>query len=42
MVNTLGLDDDLDINEVVANLETSFSIRFTDAEASAWRTVGDI
>jgi hypothetical protein len=41
-MNTLGLDDDLDSVEVVSNLETSFSIRFTDAEASAWRTVGDI
>jgi hypothetical protein len=42
MINTLGLDDDLDTVEVVSNLETSFSIRFTDAEISAWRTVGDI
>src|SRR5260370_30722052 len=42
MTNTLGLDDDLDAVEVFSNLETSFSIRFTDAEASAWRTVGDI
>ena len=41
-MNTLGLDDELDTVEVVLNLETSFSIRFTDAEASAWRTVGDI
>ena len=41
-MNTLGLDDDLDMVEAVANLETSFSIRFTDAEVSAWRTVGDI
>jgi hypothetical protein len=29
-------------SSLVANLETSFSIRFTDAEVSAWRTVGDI
>src|SRR5216683_94082 len=42
MVNTLGLDDDLDMVEVVSNLETSFSIRFTDAEVGAWRTVADI
>jgi hypothetical protein len=42
MVNTLGLDDDLDTVEVVSNLEKSFSIRFTDAEVSAWRTVEDI
>jgi hypothetical protein len=42
MMNTLGLDDDLDTIKVLSNLETSFSIRFTDAEVSAWRTVGDI
>jgi hypothetical protein len=42
MMNTLGLDDDLDTIEVVSNLETSFSVRLTDAEVSAWRTVGDI
>jgi hypothetical protein len=42
MMNTLGLDDDLDTVEVVSSLEISFSIRFTDAEASAWLTVGDI
>jgi hypothetical protein len=42
MMNTLGLDDDLDTVEVVSNLETSFGIRFTNAEISAWRTVGDI
>ncbi len=42
MMNTLGLDDDLDTVEVVLNLETSFGIRFTDAEIGAWRTVGDI
>ena len=42
MMNTLGLDDDLDTAEVVINLETSFSIRFTEAEVGAWRTVGDI
>jgi hypothetical protein len=41
-MNTLGLDDELDTVEVVLNLEASFNIRFTDAEASAWRTVGDI
>ena len=41
-MNTLGLDDDLDTVEVMCNLETSFSIRFTEAEFSAWRTVGDI
>lgn len=41
-MNTLGLDDDLDTFKVVSNLETSFGIRFTDAEGSAWRTVGDI
>jgi hypothetical protein len=42
MMNTLGLDDDLDTVYVVSNLETSFGIRFTEAEVSAWRTVGDI
>ncbi len=42
MMNTLGLDDELDTVEVLLNLETSFGIRFTDAEASVWRTVGDI
>src|SRR6266481_8998152 len=42
MMNTLGLDDDLGMVEVVINLETSFSIRFADAEVGAWRTVGDI
>jgi hypothetical protein len=42
MMNALGLDDDLDSVEVVINLETSFSIRFADAEVGAWRTVGDI
>jgi hypothetical protein len=42
MPTTLGLDDDLDPNEVVADLEVSFGFRFTDAEASACRTVGDI
>jgi hypothetical protein len=42
MMNTLGLDDDLDPVEVMYNLETSFGIRFTDAEVSAWQTVGDI
>lgn len=42
MMNTLGLDDELDTVEVVSSLETSFSIQFTVAEVSAWRTVGDI
>ena len=42
MMNTLGLDDDLDMVEVGSNLEASFSIRFTAAEFGAWRTVGDI
>src|SRR5215470_5013168 len=42
MTNTLGLDDELDPIETVSNLEIAFSIRFTEPEVSAWRTVGDI
>ena len=37
MMNTLGLDDDLDTVEVMYNLETSFSVRFTDTRRRAQR-----
>jgi hypothetical protein len=42
MPNTLGLDDDLDGNELISDIQVSFSIKFLDKEAEACRTVGDI
>jgi hypothetical protein len=42
MPNTLGLDDDLAPNELVAELEASFGFRFTNSELGSLRTVGDI
>lgn len=42
MPNTLGLDDDLDGNDLVDLVEKSFGIRFTNAEWETFRTVGDI
>ncbi len=42
MQNTLGLDDDLDPNELQNALKASFEIRFSVPEATACRTVDDI
>ena len=42
MPNTLGLDDDLDGVELARDLEESFGVKFSDKEASACQTVGDI
>jgi hypothetical protein len=42
MLTTLGLDDDLDGVEIVCALETTFEVKFSDAEAVAVFTVGDM
>src|SRR5260370_26116189 len=40
--NTLGLDDDLEPVEVRETLEAAFDMRFSNAEALACLTVGDV
>jgi hypothetical protein len=42
MPNTLGLDDDLASAELLQNLEASFDISLSEAEAAACRAVGDV
>ena len=42
MPNSLELDDDLDPVELQQSLEAAFDFRFSDPEAAACQTVGDI
>ncbi len=42
MLNTLGLDDDLDPVEAVLSLERAFGLKISKTEGAACHTVGDI